>query len=135
MQAMVNGPLNLMLDQIRKLARGEEGSDAELLERFTARQDTAAFEVLLQRHGPLVRGVCQRVLNHAQDAEDVFQATFLVLARQAGAIRQHTSLGSWLYGVAYRLALKVNAGQARRRALERRVADMARTDPDADRAW
>lgn len=132
---MATGSLNLVLERIRRLAGGEGWSDAELLERFAARHEPAVFEVLVQRHGPTVLGVCRRVLRHEQDAEDVFQATFLVLARRAGSIRRHASLGSWLYGVAYRLALKVKARESRRRDHERRCAEMARSDPPNDAAW
>src|SRR5947207_12624096 len=118
---MAHASQNLMLDHLRKLAGSDECSDRDLLERFAARKENAAFEALLQRHGPLVLGVCQRVLSHRQDAEDAFQATFLVLARRAGSIRKQGSLGSWLYGVAYRVSLKLKAGAARRRAHEKRV--------------
>src|SRR5689334_22671056 len=72
-------------------------ADRDLLARYRADRDESAFAALLQRHGPLVWGVCWRVLRHRQDAEDAFQAAFLVLARRAGAIRQRESLSSWLY--------------------------------------
>jgi RNA polymerase sigma factor (sigma-70 family) len=93
-------------------------ADAELVRRFAEGRDDAAFTVLVQRHGALVLGVCRRVLGHAQDAEDAFQATFLILARKARAIRRLQSLGSWLYKVAYRTALRARANQARRKARE-----------------
>jgi RNA polymerase sigma factor (sigma-70 family) len=89
----------------------------------------------MQRHGPLVLGVCQRVLNHEQDAEDAFQATFLVLARKAHSIRKQASLASWLYGVSYRLALKLKASAARRRARERRAVMMLPTPSTEDAQW
>src|SRR4051794_37351858 len=85
-------------------------SDGQLLERFVARQERAALEALIRRHGVLVWGVCRRLLG-AEDAEDAFQATFLVLLRKAAALDRRASLGSWLYGVAYRVAL--NARKAR----------------------
>jgi RNA polymerase sigma factor (sigma-70 family) len=132
---MANGPLSLVVQHIRKIAGGEEATDGDLLERFTSQHEEAVFDVLLRRYGPLVLGVCQRVLNHEQDAEDAFQATFLVLARRAGSIQKQASLGSWLYGVSYRLALKVKAGAARRRALERRVATMPPPQPRDETAW
>ena len=99
-----------VLDEIRKLAAGQQAaqlSDRDLLERFAARRDEAAFEALVRRHGPMVLRLCRRLVHHWHDAEDVFQATFLVLARRAWAIRKRDSLGSWLHGVAYRLAAKV----------------------------
>jgi RNA polymerase sigma factor (sigma-70 family) len=93
--------------------------DAHLLEIFVQGREDEAFAELVRRHGPLVLGVCRRVLRDTHDADDVFQATFLVLARKAGSIRKHASLSSFLYGVAYRLALKCLAGRQRRRAHER----------------
>jgi RNA polymerase sigma factor (sigma-70 family) len=93
-------------------------SDTELLARYAAGQDQAAFAVLVRRHGPLVLGVCRRVLGHPQDAEDAFQAAFLILARKAVSIRKQQSLGSWLYKVAYRTALRARAGRAQRKAGE-----------------
>jgi len=93
-------------------------TDTELLHLFAADNDQWAFALLVRRYGPLVLGVCRRVLHHDQDTEDAFQATFLVLARKAGTIHKHESLWSWLYKVAYRIALRVRAGKARRRAQE-----------------
>jgi RNA polymerase sigma factor (sigma-70 family) len=93
-------------------------SDAELLERFVSRRDERAFAALLVRHGPMVFGVCRNVLRHTQDAEDAFQATFLVLVRKAGVIGRRERLGNWLYGVASRVAARARQGVARRRAHE-----------------
>jgi DNA-directed RNA polymerase specialized sigma24 family protein len=84
------------------------------------RREELAFDALLRRHGSMVLSVSRRVLHHAQDAEDVFQATFLLLARKAASIRKRDSLACWLHGVAHRLALKARAQTARRHALEKR---------------
>jgi RNA polymerase sigma factor (sigma-70 family) len=113
----------------------DEPTDHQLLDRFAAHRDEAAFEELLRRHGPLVLGVCRRLLPESHDADDVFQATFLVFVHKASSVRQGTSLGSWLYGVAYRLALKARAAAARRRVHERRRADMRQTSVTGEPAW
>src|SRR5262249_24654767 len=87
-------------------------SDGELLSRFARPQDQDAFPALVHRHGPMVFGVCRRLLPY-QDAEDAFQATFLVLARKAGSLRNPELLGNWLYGVACRTARKARARASR----------------------
>src|SRR5262249_2779748 len=114
-----------VLRHIRKLMGNQavaELSDSDLLERFSCHHEDAAYEALLERHGPMVLGVCRRLLNEPHDVEDAFQATFVVLARKARAIAQRNLLGNWLYGVAYRIALKARANAALRRARERQVA-------------
>src|SRR5262245_2748141 len=93
-------------------------TDAQLLERFSGAQEQAAFEELVRRHGPMVLRVCQRVLHHAQNAEDAFQATFIVLMRKAETVRQD-SVASWLYGVAYRVALEARSLASQRQAREK----------------
>jgi RNA polymerase sigma factor (sigma-70 family) len=99
-------------------------TDAQLLERFKAQQDETAFEALLHRHGPLVYGVCRRLLYDPHDAEDAFQATFLILVRKAGSIGRSSLLGNWLYGVAYRVAARARKTSLRRRTRERTDADL-----------
>src|SRR5258708_38123310 len=99
-------------------------SDALLIESFLARHDHEAFAALLRRHGPMVLGVCRRVLRNGHDAEDAFQATFLVLVRKAASIVPRELVGNWLYGVAYRTALKARTLNARRRAKEQQVREM-----------
>ena len=91
----------------------DTSTDQQLLEQFVTRREPASFAALVRRHGPMVLGVCRRVLRHDQDAEDAFQATFLVLWRKAGFIRKHDSLGSWLHGVAFHIAERLRAKDAR----------------------
>lgn len=93
-------------------------SDADLLERSMSDQATGSFDALMRRYSRLVWSVCRRVAHDPHDAEDAFQATFLVLVRKAAEIDRRRSLGSWLWGVAYRAALKANAQAARRRTRE-----------------
>src|SRR5450759_1788901 len=121
---MAKQPLNGVLQQNRKIAavhtyRGF--SDRDLLERFVNARDEAAFTVLIERHGPMVLGVCRRALPNFHDAEDACQATFLVLARKAASVRKKTSLGTWLHGVACRVAANLKRDHARRKTRERSV--------------
>src|SRR5262249_57074868 len=103
-------------------------SDGQLLELFARQQDQAAFATLMQRHGPLVLGVCRRILTNPHDVEDAFQATFIVLVRRASSLSGEGSLAGWLYGVAYRVALKARAQAIRRRSREQQADDMAQTE-------
>jgi RNA polymerase sigma factor (sigma-70 family) len=112
-----------------------EPTDRELLHRFHRLRDQAAFELLLRRHGPMVLGVCRRVLAHTHDAEDAFQATFLVLVRRAGTIRDPELLANFLYGVAYRVARKSRARLARQSQCERRATSMPVEEVYSDLAW
>lgn len=112
-------PVNPAVRRRTSLHILHELSDAHLLERFATRHSEGAFAVLVERHGPLVQSVCRRVLNDAHDAEDAFQATFLILARKAQTIQKHQSLASWLYKVAYRIALRARANISRRRTQEK----------------
>jgi len=135
---MTSGQLNQVLRQLCRLVgvrSVEELGDRQLLEAFARNRDAAAFEVLVQRHGPLVLGVCKRVLHEEHDAEDAFQATFMVLARKADSIRRQEAVGSWLCGTAYRLALKARAAAGRRREQERQAGQMAPTQTEPDPHW
>jgi RNA polymerase sigma factor (sigma-70 family) len=105
-------------------------SDRELVERFTARHDEAVFEALVRRHGPMVYRVCWRVLQHSQDTEDAFQATFLILAQKLRTLRKRDSLASWLHGVAHRVSLKAKAQAATRRQHEARLGVSVPVAPD-----
>src|SRR4051812_13060042 len=106
---MTTARLKNVLVQVRSLLDGssaQEPADQELLDRFLARRDEGAFADIVRRHGGLVLGLCRRLLPQRHDAEDAFQAVFLVLAEKAAAIRKRGSLRCWLYGVAYRIARK-----------------------------
>src|SRR5262245_54821852 len=109
-------------------------ADAELVRRFADERDEGAFTALVQRYGTVVLGVCRRVLRHEQDAEDAFQATFLVLARNAGSLQRAGAVGNWLYGVAHNVARKARATRHRREVKEREAAARPRPDTPPD-AW
>src|ERR1700683_958621 len=98
-----------IMSVVRRAAGGPASAapDAVLVERFVDKHDEAAFTELIARHGPAVWALCRRLLRSEPDAEDAFQATFLVLARRAGQVRKAASVGSWLHGVAFRLSRKV----------------------------
>jgi RNA polymerase sigma factor (sigma-70 family) len=122
---MATGRLSGVIRHLRRATLLPDGggmTDGQLLECFIIQRDEAAFEALVRRHGPMVLAVCRRVLGNIHDAEDAFQATFLVLVRKATAIGQRELLGNWLYGAAYRAALETKA--ARRRVRERQVSAM-----------
>src|SRR5438132_1978166 len=132
-----NGKLGSFIRDVRVLlaVRGAGAlSDAELLHRYTANRDEGAFAALVERHGPMVLGICRRIVRHAHDAEDALQATFLVLARKAGAIRRHEALGGWLHSVAFRVAHKLRATAMRRKERSAPL-DTAGADSIEDLSW
>ncbi len=125
---MNGGKISQFLQHLSGVLRappGEELTDGQLLEEFLTRHDGAAFEALIRRHGGMVLRVCQRILRNSHDAEDAFQASFLVLIRKGLELRQRQTVANWLYGVAYHTALKARAAAAKRRAKERQASAMA----------
>jgi RNA polymerase sigma-70 factor (ECF subfamily) len=107
-------------------------SDGQLLERFASQREEAAFEALVHRHGPMVWGVCRRIVRNPHDAEDAFQATFLVLARKAHSLADRELVANWLYAVAYKTAVRAEALACRRRAREHQVMEMPEPEPGKD---
>ena len=135
---MTNRPLGAAVRYLRALTDHQSAAtaaDGQLVDRFARARDEAAFAALLRRHGPMVLAVCRRVLVRYQDAEDAFQATFLLLACKAASIRKQGSVGSWLHGVARRLALKAKEQGDRRRVNEGRAVSMRKTGTGVDAAW
>ncbi len=121
---MGSGPSAAVLKQIRTLFQvGTVGglSDGQLLEQFVQRRDETAFAALVERHGPMVLRVCQRRLGDRHDAEDAFQATFLVLAQKAPSIRKSEAVAGWLLGVACRVSAKARSAARRRMLAEQKI--------------
>lgn len=131
---MAGQTLSDVVQFLRRLVRptGSGGTDRELLDQFVATRDERAFETLVQRYGPMVLAVCRQMLFEPADAEDAFQATFLVLVRRAASIRRGELLGNWLYGVAYRVAVRLRATTARRHFHERQGVEMSALDSAED---
>ncbi len=128
-------PVGAVLSYLRTAgAHAEDAADRELLRRFLDERHEPALAELVRRHGPMVLGVCRRLLSE-HDAEDAFQAVFLVLVRKAASLRRDTVLAHWLHGVAYRTALHARGELARRRAREAQGVPMATVDPPADLEW
>jgi len=128
---MAGNQLSRVLRHIRRAAApaGDDLSDGSLLQRFSHNKDESAFATLLERHGPMVWGVCRRFLSNGHDAEDAFQATFLLLVRKAGGLRDQELVGNWLYGVACRVARRART-IAFRRQVQTEVGDMASAEPE-----
>jgi RNA polymerase sigma factor (sigma-70 family) len=135
---MASSAGQLVIRHLRRATHNGDGneSDADLLESFVSRRDELAFSTLVRRHGPMVLGVCRRVIRRHADAEDAFQATFLVLSRKAASLMRRDLLANWLYGVAYRTALEARTRMLRRYAAERQLEDLPQPDADpvADRS-
>jgi RNA polymerase sigma factor (sigma-70 family) len=131
---MATPTLDKLVASLREVLRPPDGkglTDAQLLERFLAARDETAFATLVQRHGPLVFGVCRRVLGNVHDCEDAFQATFLILAQKARSVKKRGAIGSWLYTVAYRAALEARAARGRRAEREKQVPAMPHAEVTA----
>ncbi len=134
---MPDQQLTDVIRYVRRIVGAEHKArtDRELLTTFTTHNDQAAFTTLVKRHGPMVMGICRRVLHHLQDAEDAFQATFLLLARHSADIRNQESLASWLHGVAYRMAHNAKRSTFRRRKYEEKVKPAPSVDQGAELEW
>src|SRR6478735_6974339 len=123
---MATASLGTTLRKVFDRVREADGGDGELLTRYRTDRDQDAFGSLVRRHGPMVLGVCRRVLRDPHAADDAFQATFLVLARKADAVRPPDRLAPWLYGVAYRTAIKARGRAFRRQQVEQDYATESR---------
>ncbi len=135
---MATGSIHRVIQGLRRAALIQDGigrSDAELLTCFIEQRDEASFETLLRRHGPMVLGVCRRVLGNHHDAEDAFQATFLVLVSKAASIMPRTMVGNWLHGVANTTAVRARVAIARRRAKEAKAARMPPMERMSQDLW
>jgi RNA polymerase sigma factor (sigma-70 family) len=135
---MAVGSLTSFVYHLRRAVLLQDGggmSDGQLLQSFLSCGEEAAFAALVQRHGPMVLGVCRRVLQNTHDAEDAFQATFVVLLRKAASILPREYVGNWLYGVAYRTALKARTMAAKRRFKESQVRTMPKREAFDSAVW
>jgi RNA polymerase sigma factor (sigma-70 family) len=135
---MTGHSLHAVVQHIRKITASHEYSelsDAQLLDRFVRSRNESAFTALIQRHGPMVRDLCRRLLRQEADVDDAFQATFLVLLRKARSIRKRASLGSWLYGVAYRIARKLDGQTSKEMRRGRCATNRSEDDPSRGALW
>ncbi len=135
---MVEHPGNGVVQRLHKLLAlgvAAEQGDVELLRRFTAAGDSAAFAALVRRHGPMVLGVCRRLLRESSDADDAFQATFAILMRKAASLSHPERLAGWLFQVAYRTARRARTARAQRRSRELPLEDVAVETPIAEFIW
>jgi RNA polymerase sigma factor (sigma-70 family) len=135
---MATGKTSEVIQHFRRAVLLREGAgmtDGQLLECFLTQRDDAAFAALVRRHGPMVWGVCRRVVHNHHDAEDAFQATFLVLVRRAASVEPKELVANWLYGVAYQTALKARSVAARRRGRERQVVEVPEPAVEEQDVW
>src|ERR1700722_10340435 len=126
---MATSPMSVVIQQLRTAfgRDGAEMTDGELLTLFLNSRDNAALAALIRRHAPIVWGVCHRLLRSHHDAEDAFQATFLVLVRKAASVVPREAVGNWLYGVAHQIAVRLRAMAAKKGGRERQVVEMPET--------
>ena len=134
---MASSRLDSVFQQLRRVVLVQDGAgltDEQLLELFIAEKDHAAFEALVRRYSPMVFRVCLRIIRNHHDAEDAYQATFLLLARKAASLRARDMVANWLHGVALRSALKAKTLRVKKRERERPLglADPAALPPDPD---
>lgn len=130
---MASAQLSQVVRQLHGVISGQDTAnltETDLWERYVQERDETAFEILVRRHGPMVLSVCRRVLRNQQDAEDAFQATFLVLVRRAASLQSPGSIANWLHGVAYRTSLEMRSATARRRAKEAAALPQKSTSED-----
>jgi RNA polymerase sigma factor (sigma-70 family) len=132
---MATSQMNEVIQHLRTAVLPRDLTDRQLLEAYVRRRDEAALAVLVQRHGPMVWGVCRRVLQDHHEAEDAFQATFLVLVRKAASIASPELLAGWLYSVAHHTALRARATAAKRKTREKQVTDMPEPAVNETDAW
>src|SRR5260370_6330884 len=135
---MGTAQIDAVIRHLRRAVLRQDGAgrtDGQLLGSFIDQKHEAAFEALVRRHGPMVFGVCRRVVGNHHDAEDAFQATFLVLARKASSVRPRERLANWLHGVALRTAMKAKAMTAKRRGREKQVTEMPEPELSQQDQW
>lgn len=135
---MTTSGMSKVVQQLRRTAMRQklvEPTDGQLLDCFVNRREPTALEILVRRHGPMVWGVCRRMLHNHHDVEDAFQATFLVLVRRAASIMPREMVGNWLYGVAHQTARKARTTTAKRRARERQLTEMPETGVGEREIW
>src|SRR4051812_13850572 len=135
---MATAQMDTVIRHLRQAVLRQNGvgrTDGQLLASFIDQKDETAFEAMVRRHGPMVFGVCRRIVRNHHDAEDAFQATFLVLARKASSVRPREMVANWLHGVALRTAMKAKALTAKRRGREKQVPEMPEPEADWQDQW
>src|ERR1700733_8622356 len=132
---MATNQISNVIQQLHRVMLVHEAPDGQLLEGFVTHREKSALEALVRRHGPMVWNVCRRVIHNHQDAEDAFQATFLVFVRKAASIIPREMVGNWLYGVAHQTALKAQATATKRRTREKQVMEMPEPVTSEQEGW